>query len=92
MLDRDEEIEVAGRSIGEGIREFKDGITGKHRDDEEAQEPALTAAPAEPAPPAEPVPAAAEPRASASLASAVPARRACRRSIAATVWRLFFTR
>lgn len=46
-----------GRQLGSGMREFKDGITGRHKDDDEAAapaEPALTAAPAEPAEPAPP--------------------------------------
>jgi sec-independent protein translocase protein TatA len=52
-----------GRQLGSGMREFKDGITGRHKDDDEAAapaEPALPPAPAEPAPPAEPARAAAE--------------------------------
>jgi sec-independent protein translocase protein TatA len=42
-----------GRSVGEGMREFKDSVTGKSKDDEPARaelEPAQTAAaPSEPA-------------------------------------------
>ena len=52
-----------GKQLGTGMREFKDGITGKDGDDA-AQEPAEPAAitpapvvPAPPAQPAEPVPA-----------------------------------
>jgi sec-independent protein translocase protein TatA len=52
-----------GRSMGRGMREFKDSITGNDKDDEQkpeitaAQQPA-TPAPesAEPAPPASPAP------------------------------------
>ena len=45
-----------GKSLGHGMREFKDGITGssKPEEEEQAQRPELTqasAAPAEPAPP-----------------------------------------
>lgn len=55
-----------GRSLGSGMREFKDSISAKHKDDEEDEKPELTraeadappaAAPApEPAPAAEPAP------------------------------------
>ena len=38
-----------GRQLGQGMREFKDGITGSHKDDEAESRPALTAASA-PAP------------------------------------------
>lgn len=43
-----------GRQLGGGMREFKDSITGKGKDDDEAVQPALpeaptAAAPAEPA-------------------------------------------
>jgi sec-independent protein translocase protein TatA len=33
-----------GRSLGEGFREFKDGITGAHKDDENQEHVALNAA------------------------------------------------
>jgi TatA/E family protein of Tat protein translocase len=33
-----------GRSLGEGFREFKDGITGAHKDDENQEHAALGAA------------------------------------------------
>jgi sec-independent protein translocase protein TatA len=49
-----------GRSVGEGMREFKDSVTGKSREDEDeraelppAQAAAAPATPAEPAAPAE---------------------------------------
>lgn len=38
-----------GKSLGHGIREFKDGITGKSSPDEEEERPELTAASANPA-------------------------------------------
>jgi sec-independent protein translocase protein TatA len=37
-----------GKSIGHGIREFKDGITGKSTVDDEEERPELTAASASP--------------------------------------------
>jgi sec-independent protein translocase protein TatA len=53
-------LPMLGRSLGQGMREFKDSITGHHKDEEEEEErPALTeAAKAPPAPPpaAAPVP------------------------------------
>jgi sec-independent protein translocase protein TatA len=42
----------AGRSIGRGFREFKDGIAGKDSGDEATPLTAATAAPAAPAVPA----------------------------------------
>lgn len=51
-----------GRQLGSGMREFKDGITGKRHDEDAAEDAALPPAPAQPAEPAEPVRAAAEPR------------------------------
>jgi sec-independent protein translocase protein TatA len=36
-----------GRSLGSGMREFKDSVTGKHDDDSDTQ-PSLPVAPAEP--------------------------------------------
>jgi sec-independent protein translocase protein TatA len=36
-----------GRSLGKGMREFKDSVTGKHDDDSDTQ-PSLPVAPAEP--------------------------------------------
>ncbi len=42
-----------GRSLGRGMREFKDSITGKAKDEEhDEQQPAITAASAEPTAPA----------------------------------------
>jgi sec-independent protein translocase protein TatA len=40
-----------GRSLGRGMREFKDSITGKHKEEEEEPEeqPAMVTASAEPA-------------------------------------------
>ena len=45
-----------GRSLGSGMKEFKDSITGKSKDDEDEDEerPALTAAEANPAPAVDP--------------------------------------
>ncbi|HWT95315.1 MAG TPA: twin-arginine translocase TatA/TatE family subunit [Solirubrobacteraceae bacterium] len=34
-----------GRSLGSGMREFKDSISGDKRDDDEAERPSLGAAP-----------------------------------------------
>lgn len=53
-----------GRQLGSGMREFKDGITGKHREDrdEVAEAPADRALEAPPAGPAEPARAGAEGR------------------------------
>ncbi len=42
-----------GRSLGHGMREFKDGITGQSKPDDE-QRPELTQASAAPAQPAQP--------------------------------------
>jgi sec-independent protein translocase protein TatA len=39
-----------GRSMGRGMREFKDSLTGKDKDDEEQQAALATAAPVETAP------------------------------------------
>ena len=40
-----------GRSLGSGMREFKDSVTGGSKDDDEDERPALTPAPvATPAP------------------------------------------
>lgn len=44
-------LPTLGRSLGTGLREFKDSITGSHREDEDDEErPALAASPAAPAP------------------------------------------
>jgi sec-independent protein translocase protein TatA len=48
-------LPMLGRSLGQGLREFKDGITGEKKDDEAEDRPALGAAPVETAP--EPTPA-----------------------------------
>jgi sec-independent protein translocase protein TatA len=37
-----------GRSLGEGMREFKDSITGQHKESEETERPELTQATAAP--------------------------------------------
>lgn len=50
-------LPMLGRSLGQGLREFKDGITGEKKDDEVEDRPAL-APPGEDVPP-EPTPAAA---------------------------------
>jgi sec-independent protein translocase protein TatA len=39
-----------GRSLGRGMREFKDSITGKHKDEEIEEQAAITTASAEPTP------------------------------------------
>jgi sec-independent protein translocase protein TatA len=46
-----------GKSLGSGMREFKDSITGKHDDDEKAEQAKLevSAAHPQPEPGAEPV-------------------------------------
>ena len=38
-----------GRSLGSGMKEFKDSITGKSKDDDDDERPALNAAEAAPA-------------------------------------------
>jgi sec-independent protein translocase protein TatA len=43
-----------GKSLGNGMREFKDGITGKSKDDDEEETPPK--AELTPAPPAQPAP------------------------------------
>jgi len=40
-----------GRSLGHGLREFKESITGESKDDDEAERPALTQASTLPVPP-----------------------------------------
>lgn len=45
-------LPMLGRSLGQGMREFKDSITGHHKDEEEDERPALTSA--ESTPPAAP--------------------------------------
>jgi sec-independent protein translocase protein TatA len=62
-----------GKSLGTGLREFKESITGESKDDEAAQRPEITpatAAPTQPAAPtATPVAAPVEPRESAQVGS-----------------------
>lgn len=43
-------LPTLGRSLGQGFREFKDGITGAHKSDEDQERPALNAAQATQAP------------------------------------------
>ncbi len=45
-----------GRSLGQGMKEFKDGITGDHHDADAADRPELTRAAETPVPSAEPQP------------------------------------
>jgi sec-independent protein translocase protein TatA len=47
-------LPMLGRSLGQGMREFKDSITGHHEDEEEAERPALTPAAETPPPAAAP--------------------------------------
>lgn len=50
-------LPALGRSIGSGLREFKDSITGGDKDSSDEEErPELTAATEHPAPPAAPQP------------------------------------
>src|SRR5579864_2195192 len=49
-------LPMLGRSLGQGMREFKEGITGESKGEDDAERPALTAATAAaPAPAAPPV-------------------------------------
>jgi sec-independent protein translocase protein TatA len=57
-----------GRSLGTGLREFKESITGESKDDEALDRPEITAAATTPAPQA-PAPATAGERESAEVAS-----------------------
>jgi TatA/E family protein of Tat protein translocase len=65
-----------GRSIGQGMREFKESITGESKGDEEADHPELTQASASehPAAPAAPVAAPGAPATAAPAAAVAPAR------------------
>jgi sec-independent protein translocase protein TatA len=45
-----------GKGLGHGMREFKEGITGDHKHDEEADRPALSSAPPPPTASAESTP------------------------------------
>ena len=47
-----------GKSIGTGLREFKDSVTGSDKDDDEGKQTELPAAESEPAPAAKPADAA----------------------------------
>jgi sec-independent protein translocase protein TatA len=55
-------LPMLGRSLGQGLREFKDSITGDSKDDDAEERPALTPASAAPSPArtVDPVPAAAD--------------------------------
>jgi sec-independent protein translocase protein TatA len=57
-------LPLLGRNLGEGMREFKDSITGNSKSDDDEQPPALSAAAA--APPAPAQPAAAQPASAAT--------------------------
>ena len=35
-------LPAAGRSLGQGLREFKDGVTGRERADDSAAPPSIT--------------------------------------------------
>ena len=59
-------LPTLGRSLGQGMREFKDGITGASKVDEDEDRPALNSA--QPAPTAHPADAASE-RQSAEIGS-----------------------
>jgi sec-independent protein translocase protein TatA len=50
-----------GKSLGTGLREFKESITGESKDEDEAQRPEIAAATATPPAPAPPAPTAAAP-------------------------------
>jgi sec-independent protein translocase protein TatA len=56
-----------GRSLGTGLREFKESITGESKDDETEERPEIAASTATPPPEASPAPAAE--RESAEVAS-----------------------
>ena len=56
-----------GRSLGSGMREFKDSIAGNSRDDDDDERPALTAAP-----PATSVPTTTAPATAAAATPATP--------------------
>lgn len=43
-------LPTLGRSLGQGLREFKDSITGHSGEDEEAQRPEITSTTTTPAP------------------------------------------
>jgi sec-independent protein translocase protein TatA len=50
-----------GKSLGTGLREFKESITGESKDEDEAERPEIAAATATPPAPAPPAPTAAAP-------------------------------
>lgn len=60
-------LPLLGRSLGQGMREFKESITGSSTADDEEPRPALTESAAQPPPPAPATPAAE--RESAELSS-----------------------
>ena len=63
-------LPMLGRSLGQGMKEFKDSITGDSKDAEADERPALTPASAVDAPAAAPAPAPAAPtRESAEIGS-----------------------
>jgi sec-independent protein translocase protein TatA len=43
-------LPLLGRSLGQGMREFKESITGSSKSDDEEERPALTQSTAQPAP------------------------------------------
>jgi sec-independent protein translocase protein TatA len=58
-------LPMLGRSLGQGMREFKDSITGDSKETDAEEPPALTpAAAADPSPPPAPARETADPRAS----------------------------
>jgi sec-independent protein translocase protein TatA len=63
-------LPTLGRSLGQGMREFKDGITGASKVDEDEKRPALNAAEAAPTAAPQAPPASAQPeRESAEVGS-----------------------
>jgi sec-independent protein translocase protein TatA len=63
-------LPTLGRSLGQGMREFKDGITGASKADDDENRPALNAAQAAPSAPPAPTPPSEEPeRESAEVGS-----------------------
>lgn len=60
-------LPMLGRSLGQGLREFKEGITGDSKPDEADERPALAAATADSVP--EPTPVASAPTAATSAAA-----------------------
>jgi TatA/E family protein of Tat protein translocase len=62
-------LPMLGRSLGQGLREFKEGITGESKSDEADERPALTAATAADSP-AAPTPVAGAPTVAATPAAA----------------------